>query len=96
MSKFDSIKTDRLFIRTLEIKDKDVFFRYRNNIIKRAGIAPSVFVDMYIANFLHTDAKIDMKAVEAHQLTESDKDKLTAKAVEEIKKHFHLERRILL
>lgn len=30
MNKFDRISTDRLFIRTLEMKDKDAFYQYRS------------------------------------------------------------------
>ncbi|MCQ1530511.1 flavodoxin family protein [Lutispora saccharofermentans] len=59
-----------------------------NNITRRAGIAPAVFINMYIADLLPKDAKIDPKAVEVYKLTESDLDSMTVKAVKEIKKHF--------
>lgn len=58
------------------------------NIIKHAGNAPAVLVDMHIADLLPKDTKIDPKAVGAYKLTESDYDSLTAKAVMEIKKGF--------
>lgn len=59
-----------------------------DNIIKRTGIAPSVLAVMYIADLLPKGIKIGPKAVEAYRLTDSDKDMLTAKAADEIRKYF--------
>lgn len=56
----------------------------RNNIIKLAGNAPLAFVDMYIADLISKDTKIDPKSVENYQLTGGDIESLMAKAVREI------------
>lgn len=61
----------------------------RDNIIKRVGTAPSVFAIMYIADLLPKGIKINPQTVETYRLTEGDKDVLTVKAVEEIKKYFN-------
>lgn len=62
--------------------------KLRSYLTKLAGSDPTFLVEMYIAHFMPKSEKLDLKAIEAFQLSESDLAALTTKAVDEINEHF--------